>query len=53
MLYKGRVTVGVNIDNIGIKIIPLFNSSVIIISIFTPNSILAGKFVIKFISIFY
>ena len=44
---------GVNINNIGIKIIPLFNRFMIINNIFTPNWVLGGRFVIKSMDIFY
>ena len=46
-------TAGVNIDNIGIKIIPLFNQSGIINNIFTLNLMLGGRSVIKSIDISY
>ena len=50
---KVMVTAGVDIDNIGIKIIPLFNQSVIINNIFTPDLVLGGRSVIKSMDIFY
>ena len=40
-------TAGVDINNIGIKIIPLLNQSVIINNIFTPNLKLGGRSVMK------
>ena len=46
-------TTGVNINNIGIKMIPLFNQSLITNNIFTLDLILRGRFIIKFINIFY
>ena len=46
-------TTGVNINNIEIKIIFLFNRSVIINNILTFNLILKGRFIIKFIDISY
>ena len=50
---KAVVTAGVDINNIKIKITLLFNRSVIINNIFTPDFILEGRFVIKSIDIFY
>ena len=50
---KAVVTVGANINSIGIKIIPLFSRSVIINNILTLNLILRGRSVIKSIDIFY
>ena len=41
------VTAGVDINNIGIKITPLFNQSVIINNIFTFDFMLGGRSVIK------
>ena len=46
-------TAGVDINNIGMKIIPLFNQSMIINNIFTPNLTLKGRSVIKSMDIFY
>ena len=40
-------TAGVNINNIRIKIIPLFNRSVIINNIFALDLVLRGRSVIK------
>ena len=40
-------TAGVNIDNIGIKITPLFNRSMITNNIFTLDFVLGGRSVIK------
>ena len=45
------ITAGVNIDNIGIKITPLFNRSVIINNVFAFDFVLRGRFVIKFMDI--
>ena len=50
---KATATAGVDINIIRIKIIPLFNRSVIINNILTPDLMLKGKFVIKSIDIFY
>ena len=44
---KAMATVGVDINNIGIKIIPLLNRSVIIHNILTPNLTLGGRSVMK------
>ena len=44
---KAMVTAGVNINNIRIKIIPLFNRSVIINNVLAPDLALGGRFVIK------
>ena len=46
-------TTGVNINNIGMKIIPLFNQFVMINNIFVLNLVLKGRSVIKFINISY
>ena len=46
-------TAGADINNIGIKITPLFNRSVIISNVFTPNLVFEGRFVIKFMDISY
>ena len=40
-------TAGVNINNIGIKIIPLFSQSVITNNVFTLDLTLKGRSVIK------
>ena len=50
---KAVVTAGVDINNIGIKIIPLFNRFVIINNVLAPDLILGGRFVIKSMDIFY
>ena len=50
---KAVATVEVNINNIGIKIIPLFNRSVIINNILTFDLVLKGKFIIKSMDISY
>ena len=50
---KAVATAGVDIDSIGIKIIPLLNWSVIINNIFTFNLILGGRSVIKSMDISY
>ena len=44
---KAVATAGVNINSIGIKIIPLLNRSVIINNVFVFNLVLRGRFVIK------
>ena len=44
---KAVATVGVDIDSIGIKIIPLFSRSVIINNVFTFILVLGGRSVIK------
>ena len=48
---KAVAIAGVDIDNIGIKIIPLFNPFIIINNIFTFDLILGGRSVIKSINI--
>ena len=50
---KAVATAGLNINNIGIKIIPLLNRSIIINNIFTFDLILKGRSVIKSIDISY
>ena len=50
---KAMVTARVDIDNIGIKIIPLFNRSVIINNVLTPDLVLGGRSVIKSMDISY
>ena len=45
------VTVGADINSIGIKITALLNRSVITNKILTPDLILRGRSVIKFINI--
>ena len=46
-------TAGVDINNIRIKIIPLFNRSVIINNVFALDLVLGGRSVMKFMDIFY
>ena len=43
---------GADINNIGIKIIPLLNRSVIINNVFALDLILGGRSVMKFMDIF-
>ena len=50
---KAVTMAGADINSIGIKIIPLFNRFVIINNTLALNLILVGRFVIKFINIFY
>ena len=44
---------GIDINNIKIKIILLFNRFIIINNIFTPDLTLGGRFIIKSMDIFY
>ena len=50
---KAVATAGVNINSIGIKIIPLLNRSVIINNILALNLVLGGRSVIKSMDISY
>ena len=47
---KAMVTTGVDIDNIRIKITPLFSCFVVTNHVFVPDLILGGRFVMKFIN---
>ena len=50
---KAVAIIRADIHNIGIKIILLFSWSVNINSVFAPDLVLKGRFIIKFINIFY
>ena len=50
---KAVATTGVNINNVGIKIIPLLGQSVITNNILTPDLALKESSIIKSIHIFY
>ena len=50
---KAVATARVNINNIGIKITPLLNLSIITSNIFAPDFILGGRSIIKSINISY
>ena len=50
---KAMATAGVDINNIRIKITPLFNRPVMINNVFVLNLTLGGRFIIKSIDISY
>ena len=50
---KAMATTGADINNIRIKITPLFNRFIIISNIFAPNLVLGGRFIIKSMDISY